>query len=228
MTHQKRLLAIARDKALSHHDIVSPPPDDTPTYATASGKCGSRSSRGTRLLVVQGERGGSTARALDTSRRQASSAGAGVAASRTATVTPTAAPWPTWPRPARFAYAAVDVPPRYVARTSTRRGFSIGRMSGEGQSLTCPTCRAYTRELAHRGADQAGSGDPVQTAQHLALVLDDRIVSTPFINWREAPDGIDGADGAYMSGLPTPEQARLTAALLSAGPLPGTLQLIRR
>jgi preprotein translocase subunit SecD len=84
-----------------------------------------------------------------------------------------------------------------------------------------------TRELAHRGADQARPGDPLQTSQHLALVLDDRIVSTPFINWRDAPDGIDGAAGAHMSGIPTAKQARLTAALLSTEPLPGTLQLVR-
>ena len=95
--------------------------------------------------------------------------------------------------------------------------------------LTPPGQQAFTkltRELAQRGAAQAGSGDPLQTSQHLALVLDDRIVSTPFINWREAPDGIDGAAGAQMSNLPTHEQARLTAAVLSAGPLPGNLQLI--
>ena len=55
-------------------------------------------------------------------------------------------------------------------------------------------------------------------------MLDDRIVSTPFINWREAPDGINGAEGAYMPGLRTPEQARLTAVLLNAGPLPAGLQ----
>jgi preprotein translocase subunit SecD len=85
-----------------------------------------------------------------------------------------------------------------------------------------------TRELARRGADRAGPGDPLQTSQHLALVLDDRIVSIPYVNWREAPDGLDGADGASMSGLPTPEQARLTAALLSAGPLPGTVQPVQR
>jgi hypothetical protein len=39
--HQKRLLAITRDKALAHHQMVLNPPDDTPTYATASGKASS-------------------------------------------------------------------------------------------------------------------------------------------------------------------------------------------
>src|SRR3954453_8144720 len=36
--HQERLLAITRDKALAHHEMVLNPPDDTPTYATASGE----------------------------------------------------------------------------------------------------------------------------------------------------------------------------------------------
>src|SRR4051812_698030 len=39
--HQKRLLAITRDKALAHHQMVLNPPDDTPTYATASTSSGS-------------------------------------------------------------------------------------------------------------------------------------------------------------------------------------------
>lgn len=79
---------------------------------------------------------------------------------------------------------------------------------------------AVTRELADRGIHQDRSGDPLQSSQHLAIVLDGRIVSIPYVNWREAPDGIDGADGVQISGLQTAEQARRTAALLSAGPLP--------
>ena len=95
--------------------------------------------------------------------------------------------------------------------------------------LTPAGRRAFTtltRALAERGADQSQGGDPLQSSQHLALVLDDRIISTPFINWREVPDGIDGAEGAYLSGLLTPEQARLTAALLNAGPTPADLQRV--
>jgi hypothetical protein len=37
--HQKRLLAITSNKALAHHEMVLNPPDDTPTYATASPGC---------------------------------------------------------------------------------------------------------------------------------------------------------------------------------------------
>jgi hypothetical protein len=87
--------------------------------------------------------------------------------------------------------------------------------------LTAPGRRAFrtlTRELAHRGADQALSGDPLQSSQHLAIVLDDRLLSTPYVNWREAPDGLDPAAGLQISGLADPD---LTAALLTAGPLDG-------
>jgi hypothetical protein len=45
----------------------------------------------------------------------------------------------------------------------------------------------------------------------------------PYINWREAPDGVDGA---VVSGFATPQEARQAAAVLCFGPLPGTLELM--
>jgi hypothetical protein len=91
-------------------------------------------------LVVHREHGGSAARAL------ATFANVGVvcllhsvvAASLSASVTPTAAPWPTWSRSAGFAYGA-----EHVARI--RRGVRHGPrpdagsrsgMSGKGHSRT--------------------------------------------------------------------------------------------
>ena len=83
---------------------------------------------------------------------------------------------------------------------------------------------ALTRELAHRGNETAADGvSPVDALQHLAIVLDDRIVSVPFIDFRQAPDGIDGAAAMQISGDLTPETARRVAALLNAGPLPADL-----
>lgn len=82
-----------------------------------------------------------------------------------------------------------------------------------------------TREVARRGADGALPGqDPIAASQHIAIALDDRIVSTPFINFRVVPDGIDGRRGAQLSGGFTPEGARQTAAILATGPLPATLE----
>ena len=81
-----------------------------------------------------------------------------------------------------------------------------------------------TRDLARRGAERVGAGaDDLEAMQHLAIVIDDRIVAVPFINFREAPDGIDGAGGAQITGGLTPETARQTAAIVSTGPLPAAL-----
>ena len=81
-----------------------------------------------------------------------------------------------------------------------------------------------TGDLARRGAERAGAGaDDLEAMQHLAIVIDDRIVAVPFINFREAPDGIDGAGGAQITGGLTPETARQTAAIVSTGPLPAAL-----
>jgi preprotein translocase subunit SecD len=90
-------------------------------------------------------------------------------------------------------------------------------------SLTAEGRRTFgvlTRKLAQRGADEAFGGDPLQTSQHLAIVVDDRIASVPYINWQENPDGVDGAGGVQISGGLTADSARELAAVLSAGPLP--------
>jgi hypothetical protein len=70
-----------------------------------------------------------------------------------------------------------------------------------------------TREIAHRGAAQAAN-------QHLALVVDDRIMSVPYIDYRIAPEGVDGRQGAQISSDLTPRDAQILAAVLSTGPLP--------
>ena len=96
-----------------------------------------------------------------------------------------------------------------VAIELTAAGRRRSRRSPASSRSAAPQARRATR----------------QTSQHFAIVLDDRIVSVPFIDYREAPDGIDGA-AAHRSRASDAEQARRTAALLSAGPLPGTLQLV--
>jgi preprotein translocase subunit SecD len=73
-----------------------------------------------------------------------------------------------------------------------------------------------TRTIARRGAD-------AREGQHLAMVLDGRIVAIPFIDYRENPDGIDGAGGAMISGGLSGHRARWIAAMLISGPLPAEL-----
>ena len=73
--------------------------------------------------------------------------------------------------------------------------------------------RELTRAIAQRGADE-------RELQHMAIVIDGQIMSLPYIDWRQAPDGIDGAAGFQISGAMTPEQAKQLAAILSGGPIP--------
>lgn len=74
-----------------------------------------------------------------------------------------------------------------------------------------------TRTLAQRGADGVQHADPFETAQHFAIVVDDRIRALPFVNWRASPDGLRAA---HISDDLTDHTATELAALLDSGPLP--------
>ena len=84
--------------------------------------------------------------------------------------------------------------------------------------------RDLTRQVARRGAANAPPGaDPVPSSQHIAIVLDHRLVTLPYINYRENPDGIDGSSGLLIERGLTPQGARDMAAVLTTGPLPAAL-----
>jgi SecD/SecF fusion protein len=87
-----------------------------------------------------------------------------------------------------------------------------------------------TAEVAQRGADNANplNPDPQQNSQHFAIALDNELVSIPFINYRENPDGIDGSTGAQISGGFTITSAQDLAKILKTGALPLRLELISR
>ncbi len=87
---------------------------------------------------------------------------------------------------------------------------------------------AITRTIAQRGADNAFGGDPLQTSQHFAIALDNELVSSPYINWRENSDGIDGSTGAQISGSFTIQSAQDLAKTLKIGALPLKLTLVSR
>ncbi len=82
--------------------------------------------------------------------------------------------------------------------------------------------------MAERGADNALGGDPIQTSQHFAIALDNALVSAPYINWKENPDGIDGSTGAQISGSFTIETAQDLAKILKIGALPLKLTEVSR
>ena len=90
--------------------------------------------------------------------------------------------------------------------------------------------QSITSQVAQRGADNANplNPDPESSSHHFAIALDNELVSIPFINFRENPDGIDGSTGAQISGGFTITSAQDLAKVLKTGALPLKLDLISR
>jgi hypothetical protein len=80
---------------------------------------------------------------------------------------------------------------------------------------------ALTKAVARRGSEVSGLGQTLN--QHFAIVLDNRVISVPFIDYKTYPDGINGSQGADISGNFTRQSARDLAILLRYGPLPVAL-----
>jgi SecD/SecF fusion protein len=88
-----------------------------------------------------------------------------------------------------------------------------------------------TREIALRGQAQAIPGaEAAALSGHFAVILDNEVQSRPIINFQENPDGIDGRQGAQISGGFSGEhgleQAQELATTLQIGALPIDLHLI--
>jgi len=89
--------------------------------------------------------------------------------------------------------------------------------------------QTVTRRIAERGSESVGllaGQDAASANQHFAIVLDDELVSTPFIDFRQNPDGIDGRTGSQISGGFTIKSAQTLANVLKTGALPLKLELI--
>jgi SecD/SecF fusion protein len=84
-----------------------------------------------------------------------------------------------------------------------------------------------TRAIAQRGQDNFIPGqDPQSAYQHFAIVLDNELISAPFIDFQQNPDGIDGRNGSQIQGGFTIASAQRLANLLKTGALPIKLDLI--
>ena len=83
-----------------------------------------------------------------------------------------------------------------------------------------------TREIAQRGQDNFFGGDARSAFQHFAIVLDGKLISAPYIDFQQNPDGIDGTNGSEISGGFTIQTAQELANLLKTGALPIKLDLI--
>ncbi len=87
-----------------------------------------------------------------------------------------------------------------------------------------------TAAIALRGQSTAppgiSSSQADQYSQHFGIVLDNQMFSLPIINFAENPGGIDGRQGAQISGNFTIGTAQNLAQVLQIGALPVDLQLI--
>lgn len=86
-----------------------------------------------------------------------------------------------------------------------------------------------TRELADRGRAAAALGAAAPDAnQHFAFVVDDEVLSVPYVDFQANPDGIDGRGGSQIEGGVTVASARELAVLLGGERLPAPLVLVDR
>ncbi|HET9593423.1 MAG TPA: protein translocase subunit SecD [Solirubrobacterales bacterium] len=88
-----------------------------------------------------------------------------------------------------------------------------------------------TRQIAQRGQASAigpvGAEEAAALSGHFAVVLDNEVKTRPIINFAENPDGIDGREGAQISGgFSSLQDAQDLATTLQIGALPINLKLI--
>jgi SecD/SecF fusion protein len=83
-----------------------------------------------------------------------------------------------------------------------------------------------TRAIAQRGQNNFIGGDPQAAYQHFAIVLDNELISVPFIDFQQNPDGIDARQGSQIEGGFTIDSAQRLSNLLKTGALPIRLDLI--
>ncbi|MEA2355862.1 MAG: SecD/SecF fusion protein, partial [Solirubrobacteraceae bacterium] len=81
-----------------------------------------------------------------------------------------------------------------------------------------------TKKIAQRGADTTLLGTP--NLQHFAIVLDNKLISVPSIDFQQYPNGIDASNGSQIQGGFTLDSAQKLADLLKTGALPIKLKLI--
>jgi preprotein translocase subunit SecD len=79
-------------------------------------------------------------------------------------------------------------------------------------------------EVARRGATV--SSPSLSLDQHIAAVVDGRLLSVLYVDVRAHPDGISPVDGAQITGGFSPTAAQQIATEIEAPPLPAELELV--
>ncbi|MGD0196508.1 MAG: protein translocase subunit SecD [Solirubrobacteraceae bacterium] len=81
-----------------------------------------------------------------------------------------------------------------------------------------------TATIAQRGSSTSVGNN--YNFQHFAIVLDQRLITVPYIDFTQFPSGIDATTGSEISGSFTISTAQQLANLLSSGALPINLVVI--
>jgi SecD/SecF fusion protein len=81
-----------------------------------------------------------------------------------------------------------------------------------------------TANISHRGDLVSGLGQTYN--QHFAVALDNQLITVPYVSFKQYPDGINGGNGADISGSFTITSAQDLANELRLGALPINLKLI--
>ena len=79
-----------------------------------------------------------------------------------------------------------------------------------------------TAQIARRGSLVSGLGETLN--QHFAVALDDQLITVPYIDYKQYPDGINGDNGGDISGSFTITSAQTLAGELRLGALPAQPQ----
>ena len=81
--------------------------------------------------------------------------------------------------------------------------------------------QTVTANIARRGEEVSSPGQTLN--QHFAVALDNRLITVPFIGFKQYPNGINGDKGADIGGSFSAGYARDLATILRYGPLPVAL-----
>jgi len=134
-----------------------------------------------------------------------------------------------------------------VKQVPEMRGDDL-KLSGTRQDFDTTTSQPIvTMQFTNEGADKfgeitnneadrgkalfnisGGGGDPRNTFQHFAIVLDREIKSWPSIDWEQYPNGISGTNGAQITGIGDIAEAKNLALVLQTGALPVTFTTLEQ
>jgi len=97
--------------------------------------------------------------------------------------------------------------------------------TGSGRDAFHDITRTIAQEGQARAIGNVTNEQAAALSGSFAIILDGQVVSRPIINFKENPDGIDGRQGAQISGGFTFDEAQNLAEYLQRGALPIDLKL---